>query len=227
MMVVVGTVSFNFQVLLPLLASQTWHGTAATYATLTAAMGVGSVLGALAAGARGEATPGILVLASALFGAAELLVALAPSFELQALALVPLGAASVTFAAGVNSSLQLAAAPAMRGRVMALYSIVFLGSTPIGAPLVGWLAEVAGPRSGLYAGAAAALAAAAYARYAFARTFGPRARLAPPPHPGVQHLNGRMRPAARRRSSRSESVTGMTASASAPSSKPESVRSKK
>ena len=80
-----------------------------------------------------------------------------------------MGAASVTFAAGVNSSLQLAAAPALRGRVMALYSIVFLGSTPIGAPLVGWLAEVAGPRSGLFAGAAAALAAAVYARFAFAR----------------------------------------------------------
>jgi MFS family permease len=178
MMVVAGTVSFNFQVLLPLLASQTWHGTAATYATLTAAMGVGSVLGALAAGARGRVTPRVLVLAAALFGVAELLVALAPSLVLQALALVPLGAASVTFAAGVNSSLQIAAAPELRGRVMALYSIVFLGSTPIGAPLVGWLAEVAGPRSGLYAGAAAALAAAAYARYAFAR-----ADSGPPPRP--------------------------------------------
>jgi MFS family permease len=169
MMVLAGIVSFNFQVLLPLLAAETWDGTAATYATLTAAMGVGSVLGALAAGARGRVTPQLLVAAAALFGGAELLVALAPSFELQALALVPLGAASVTFAAGVNSSLQLAAEPSMRGRVMSLYSIVFLGSTPIGAPLVGWLAEVAGPRSGLFAGAAAALAAAVYARWAFAR----------------------------------------------------------
>src|SRR5215207_8604918 len=169
MMVVAGTVTFNFQVLLPLLAADTWQGTAATYATLTAAMGVGSVLGALAAGARGRVTPELLVAAAALFGGAELLVALAPTLALQALALVPLGAASVTFAAGVNSSLQLAAAPALRGRVMALYSIVFLGSTPIGAPLVGWLAELAGPRSGLYAGAAAALAAAVYARWAYAR----------------------------------------------------------
>ena len=169
MMVVAGIVSFNFQVLLPLLAAETWHGTAATYALLTASMGVGSVLGALAAGARGRATPRILVGSAALFGVAELLVALAPSLELQALALVPMGAASVTFAAGVNSSLQLAAAPALRGRVMSLYSIVFLGSTPIGAPLVGLLAEVAGPRSGLFAGAAAALASAAYARFAFAR----------------------------------------------------------
>jgi MFS family permease len=169
MMALVGTVSFNFQVLLPLLAAHTWHGTATTYATLTAAMGVGSVCGALAAGARGRVTPGLLVAAATAFGAAELMVALAPTLWLQALALVPLGAASVTFASGVNSSLQLAVDPAMRGRVMALYSVVFLGSTPIGAPLVGWLAEVAGPRSGLIAGAAAALAAAALARVAFLR----------------------------------------------------------
>ena len=135
MMVVAGTVSFNFQVLLPLLAAQTWHGTASTYAALTAAMGVGSVIGALAAGARGRVGPQTLVAAAALFGVAELLVALAPTLELQALALVPMGAASVTFAAGVNSSLQLTAAPALRGRVMALYSTVFLGSTPIGAPI--------------------------------------------------------------------------------------------
>ena len=182
MMVVAGTVSFNFQVLLPLLAAETWHGTAATYAALTAAMGVGSVLGALAAGARGRVTPRILVGSAALFGGAELLVALAPTLELQALALVPLGAASVTFAAGVNSSLQLGAAQSMRGRVLSLYSIVFLGSTPIGAPLVGWLAEVAGPRAGLYAGAAAALAAAGYARAAFARA----ARTAPASAPPAQ-----------------------------------------
>jgi MFS family permease len=168
MMVLVGTLSFNFQVLLPLLASDTWDGTAATYALLTAVMGVGSVLGALAAGARGRVSDRLLVGSAALFGAAELLAALAPSLAWQALALVPLGAASVTFAAGVNSSLQLAAEPMLRGRVMALYAIVFLGSTAIGAPLVGWLAEVAGPRAGLFAGAAAALVAAVWARAEFA-----------------------------------------------------------
>ena len=168
MMVLVGTVSFNFQVLLPLLASDTWHGTAATYALLTAVMGVGSVFGALAAGARGRVTERLLVVSAAVFGGAELLAGVAPSLPLQALALVPLGAASVTFAAGVNSSLQLAAEPMLRGRVMALYAIVFLGSTAVGAPLVGLLAQVAGPRSGLLAGAAAALLAAAWARAEYA-----------------------------------------------------------
>jgi MFS family permease len=172
MMALVGTLSFNFQVLMPLLASQTWHGTAATYALLTASMAVGSVAGALASGARGRVSPRILVVAATGFGALELLAAVAPSLPLQALALVPLGAMTVTFSAGVNSTIQLAVAPAMRGRVMALYSVVFLGSTPIGAPLVGWLAGAAGPRVGMALGAVAALAAAGLASVAYGRVRG-------------------------------------------------------
>ena len=169
MMAVVGTISFNFQVLLPLLADFTWNGTATTYAMLTASMGVGSVAGALAAGARGRVSPGLLVVSSLAFGLSLLLAAAAPTLELQLLALIPLGAASVTFAAGVNSALQIHVEPHMRGRVMALYSVVFLGSTPIGAPLVGWLAQSAGPRAGLVAGAIAALLAGFVAWFAFAR----------------------------------------------------------
>jgi MFS family permease len=169
MMAVVGTLSFNFQVLLPLLARFTWHGNASAYAALTAAMGVGSVGGALASGARGRVSPRILTVAASAFGAVMLLAAVAPSFPLQVAALVPLGAASVTFAAGVNSALQLAVAPELRGRVMALYSVVFLGSTPIGGPISGWLSEVAGPRAGLVMGGVAALAAGLVARRAFAR----------------------------------------------------------
>src|SRR4051794_12666630 len=177
MMALVGTISFNFQVILPLLADFTWHGTAATYAMLTAAMGLGSVGGALAAGARGRVSGRLLVVASSLFGVALLLAAIAPTLPLQIIALVPLGAASVTFAAGVNSALQIAVEPVMRGRVMALYSIVFLGSTPIGAPLVGWLAQAAGPRAGLLAGAAAALIASLFAALAYARASGEPVRL--------------------------------------------------
>jgi MFS family permease len=174
MMALVGTLSFNFQVLMPLLASQTWHGTALTYALLTAAMAAGSVVGALAAGARGRVSPRLLVVAATGFGVLELAAAIAPSLPLQLAALVPLGAVSVTFSAGVNSTMQLAVAPAMRGRVMALYSVVFLGSTPIGAPLVGWLAQVAGPRAGMALGAVAALTAAALASGAYARADGRR-----------------------------------------------------
>jgi MFS family permease len=169
MMALVGTLSFNFQVLLPLLASFTWNGTATTYAALTTAMGIGSVTGALVTGARARVGPRLLVAAAAGFALVLLLVAAAPTVELQIAALVPLGAVSVTFAAGVNSAMQLAVAPEMRGRVMALYSMVFLGSTPIGAPLVGWVADAIGPRAGLVLGAAAALLAAVAARAAFAR----------------------------------------------------------
>jgi len=168
-MVIVGTLSFNFQVLMPLLASDTWQGTATTYALMTMAMGVGSVGGALLTGGIGHVSPRLIVGAAIAFGVFELLAAAAPSLPLQVLALVPLGAVSVTFAASVNSSMQLAAAPAMRGRVMSLYSVVFLGSTPFGAPLVGWLADVISPRAGLALGGTAALIAAAAAWVAYAR----------------------------------------------------------
>jgi MFS family permease len=168
MMALVGTLSFNFLVILPLLARFSFDKPASGYASLMIAMGIGSVLGALVAGARGRVSNRLLVGSSALFGALILAVAVAPTIELAALALVPLGAASVTFAAGVNSALQLAVDPEMRGRVMALYSMVFLGSTPIGGPLCGWLAETWSPRVALLVGGVAALVAALGARLAFA-----------------------------------------------------------
>jgi MFS family permease len=173
MMAVVGTLSYNFQVLLPLLAKFTWHGNAAAYAALTAAMGIGSVAGALASGARGRVSPRLLTVSACAFGGLMLLAAVAPTFPLQLAALVPLGAVSVTFAAGVNSSLQLAVEPALRGRVMALYSVVFVGSTPIGGPISGWLSEAAGPRAGLVMGGVAAIVAGLVARRAFARGAAP------------------------------------------------------
>jgi hypothetical protein len=172
MMAVVGTLAFNFQVLLPLLARFTFEGGATAYTALAVAMAVGSVVGALFTGSRGRVGDRFLVGAAAAFGLFALLAAAAPSLPLALAALVPLGAVSVTFAAGVNSTLQLTASPQMRGRVMALYSVVFLGSTPIGGPIVGWLAEVAGPRAGLVLGASAALAAAVGGWIAFARRRG-------------------------------------------------------
>jgi MFS family permease len=169
MMAIVGTLAFNFQTVLPLLARFTFGRGASAYAALLAAMGFGSILGALANGARGRTGPRLLTLSAVGFGAFSLLAAVAPTFGLELAALVPLGAVSITFAAGINSQLQLSAEPAMRGRVMSLYAIVFLGSTPIGGPLTGWLAEAVGPRSGLVLGGLAAFAAAALATVAFAR----------------------------------------------------------
>ena len=106
---------------------------------------------------RGSRTrgPRLLIGAAFGFGVVALLAAVAPSVPLEMAALIPLGAASVTFAAGINSSLQLAAEPAMRGRVMALYSIVFLGSTPIGGPIAGFLSQSIDPRAALVMAGAA------------------------------------------------------------------------
>jgi MFS family permease len=168
LMALVGTLSFNFQVVLPLLARFTFHGDASTYALLLSAMAVGSVTGALINGARGRADTRLIGSAAIAFGILGLLAAAAPSLPLEIALLVPLGVATVTFAAGVNSHLQLAVEPAMRGRVMALYSIVFLGSTPICAPIAGLLSEAVSPRAGLALAGFAALVAGIGARLAFA-----------------------------------------------------------
>jgi MFS family permease len=169
LMGVIGTLSYNFQTLLPLLARFTFHGHAGTYAALTTAMGVGAVVGALAASSRREVGPRLLVVSAFAFGGGLLLAAAAPTLDTEALSLALTGAASVTFASSVNSSLQLRVRPSMRGRVMALYSVVFLGSNPIGGPLMGWISGTAGPRAGLLVGAVAAIAAALVARVAFVR----------------------------------------------------------
>ncbi|GAC1440117.1 MAG: MFS transporter [Solirubrobacteraceae bacterium] len=163
LMAIVGTLAFNFTTVLPLLARFTYGGGASTFALLFAAMGVGSVVGALANGARGAVSTRLLGKAALLFGAALAGAALAPSIGAALLALALAGAASVTFASGINATLQLSAPPELRGRVMAIYSVVFLGSTPIGGPLVGWICESLGPRAGLAVGAAAALFAGALA----------------------------------------------------------------
>jgi MFS family permease len=157
-MSVVGTLSFNFQVILPLMARFAFGGGAATYAALTTAMAVGAVGGALAVGARRRIKPALLAAAALAFGGFSLAAAGAPTLATELVVLAGVGAASVTFSAGMNSSLQLAAAPEMRGRVMALYSVVFLGSTPIGAPITGWLAGAMGPRGPLVLAGIAALA---------------------------------------------------------------------
>jgi MFS family permease len=176
-MALVGTLSFNFQVTLPLMARFAFHGNAATYALLTSAMALGAVSGALASGVRQRIEPSLLAGAAALFGVSSLAAAAAPTLGLEIAALAVTGAASVTFAAGINSTLQLEAAPAMRGRVMALYSVVFLGSTPIGAPISGWLAGTAGPRSALVLAGIAAVLGGVFLRVALARGRGADAAL--------------------------------------------------
>jgi MFS family permease len=167
LMAIVGTLGYNFQTVLPLLARFSFGGGASTYAALVAAMGLGAIIGGLWNGARGSVTPMLLVGAAIVFGALSLLAAGAPTLAIEIVALALLGSATVTLAASVNSSLQLASEPSMRGRVMALYSIVFLGSTPIGGPIAGFLSQSIGPRAALVMAGAAGLAAAVGARAAF------------------------------------------------------------
>ncbi len=160
MMAVIGTLAYNFNVFLPLFAGTVFHRGGGTYSALLVAMAVGALSGSLFAASRRRPSYRLLGVVTPLFGAFIVAVALAPSLPLVVLLLVPMGAASVVFIATANSLLQLHSTPAMRGRVMALWAIVFLGSTPIGAPLVGYLSGRLGARATLaMAGAATLLTA--------------------------------------------------------------------
>jgi predicted MFS family arabinose efflux permease len=162
MMAVIGTLAFNFQVVIPLLATDTFGLGAGGFGGLTSALGAGAVVGGLVAASRRTLSVRRLVLLAGSFAVAMVLTALAPSVGLAVAALVVTGVTAFAYVATANTSLQLTAAPEMRGRVMALYAIAFLGSTPIGSPIVGWIAEHHGPRSALLVGAAATMAAAAF-----------------------------------------------------------------
>jgi MFS family permease len=192
LMGLVGTLGFNFQVVLPLLAKFSFESGAMTYAALVSAMAVGSIAGALVNGHRGRTGPRLIAGGALAFGVSALLAAAMPSLALEIVMLALLGAAAVTFAATINSTLQLAVTPEMRGRVMALYSVVFLGSTPIGAPLTGWLAQSYDPRIALTLAGVSGLAAAWAAHVCFARISDGRSgegdsadapRCCPPSHP--------------------------------------------
>jgi len=180
MIAVVGTLAYEFQVTLPVLAQQTFHGGARAYGFITAAMGVGAVIGGLVTAARGGTGLRELTVAASIFGGAILLSAVAPDIGAEIVALVAVGYGSVSFLSRSNSTLQLAAAPAMRGRVMALWSVAFMGSTPIGGPIIGWVTDLAGARTGLGVGAASCECAALVGIAMLARA---RRRSGPPPGP--------------------------------------------
>jgi MFS family permease len=167
MMAIIGTLTFEFQVSLPLIAHFTFHGDARSYAFLSSAMGLGAACGGIVFASRTVITPYKLVRASLLFGLAVLAAACMPSLALSGLAMVAVGVCSINFSSLGNATLQLGSSPQMRGRVMSLWSVSFLGSTAIGGPVVGWVAEAAGARWGLALGGLAALAAAALGAFTF------------------------------------------------------------
>ncbi len=163
MIALIGTFAMNFQVVLPVVAKQTFGGTAGTYGVLSAFLGAGALLGALVAASRARPTVALLTVASLGFGITMLLDALAPTLALEMVALALTGVTSITFMATANATLQLTSRPEMRGRVMALYMLLFLGSTPIGGPLVGWISGQWGARWSLAVGGVSCVAAAALA----------------------------------------------------------------
>jgi len=150
----------NFRVVLPVLARDTFGEGAQAYGLLTSALGVGAVLGALAAASRQRSSARSLLYWTIAFGAVNLFAAAVPSLGIALVAMVAVGIANITFNTLGRTLLQLRAEPGMQGRVMALHGMVFLGSTPFGAPLLGWVCEQWGARAGfLVAGATALLAA--------------------------------------------------------------------
>ena len=146
---VIFTVSFQFMVLVPLLAERVFDGSAGTFGLLSAVAGAGSFAGAIVMANRAP-RPTYLLLGSfgAAFGVGLLAIAVAPTLLAAVLIMVPLGFVTMAFMITGNTMLQMNARPEARGRVMALYGAVFLGSTPIGSPFVGWFAEHVGVRAG-------------------------------------------------------------------------------
>ena len=158
-MAVVGIFAFNFTTTLPLLATITFHGGAGTYSALTTAMGSGAIVGGLMVAHRSRPSGALLSVIGLAFGVMLLVVALAPTEAVALGALVLMGVCSISFIATANATVQLQSDPAMRGRVMALFAMAFLGSTPIGGPLMGWISDVSNPRVTLVVGGIATLAA--------------------------------------------------------------------
>ncbi|OGG55826.1 hypothetical protein A3D71_00575 [Candidatus Kaiserbacteria bacterium RIFCSPHIGHO2_02_FULL_55_20] len=162
-MAVIGTLAYEFQVSLPLLAQGTFAGVAADYAALLSAMGAGSVAGGLFAASRVKVAPHEFVASAFFFGLSIVVTAIMPTLSLAIVGMVFVGFFSINLTSLGNTMIQLAAAPHMRGQVMSLWSMAIFGSTLVGAPFVGLIGEYIGPRWGLAVGGVAAMAAAVYA----------------------------------------------------------------
>jgi MFS family permease len=169
MMALAGCLAYEFQVTLPVMARQGLHAGATGYGFMTAAMGVGAVIGGLFVAAKGRTGLPTLVLSATAFGVVLALAALAPNLPVELAALALAGAANISFMSTGNSTLQLNALPSMRGRVMSLWFVAFQGSTPIGGPIVGWVMAAAGARAGLGLGGITCLFVALLGLLAFRR----------------------------------------------------------
>lgn len=191
LILVVGMLGFNYQLTLPVLAKNVFHTGAATFGLLVTALAVGALMGALAGTRRRGRPSARLVLGAALaFGVIGTLAGLMPTYQLTALIMVPTGFSQIFLAQAANQRLQLGTEAEMRGRVMALWTLAFLGTNPIGAPLVGWFAQAFGPRASIWAGGAISLAAAGAALVLQLRRTEARIRLRLRPTPGIYLWQG-------------------------------------
>ncbi len=170
MMALVGTLAYEFQVSLPVAARDVFDGGPQAFGFMTSSMGVGAVVGGLIVAARGTTGLRTLILTSTGFGVTIAVTAAAPTLWMAIVALFFVGWLSVSFMSTGNATLQLNSRPQMRGRVMALWSVAFMGSTPIGGPLIGAITEAAGARTGLAVGAASCFIAAAIGLAVWRRT---------------------------------------------------------
>jgi MFS family permease len=169
MMAIAGCLAYEFQVTLPVMARQGLHVGATGFGFMTAAMGVGAVVGGLFVAAKGRTGLPTLVAAATGFGVVLLFSAVAPNLPIELVALALAGGASISFMSTGNSTLQLGAAPNMRGRVMSLWFVAFQGSTPIGGPIIGWVMAQAGARAGLGVGGVTCLIVAVFGLLAIRR----------------------------------------------------------
>lgn len=162
LLAVVGTLAFEFQVTLPLFADRALGGDDTTFTWLYSLMSLGSVIGALSIARRRDVSTHFLAWAAIWLGASMALLALAPNVVVALFAVIPVGVATIMLISGANAVIQLRATPEMRGRALALTAVVFIGSTPIGGPIAGWVSENLGATAGLWMGALASLAAGAW-----------------------------------------------------------------
>ncbi|MEC3994749.1 MFS transporter [Actinacidiphila sp. DG2A-62] len=175
----IGTFGFNFPIWLSAFANKVFDSGAGTYGLLNSLMAAGSLLGALLAARRSRTRLRMLVAAAMVFGLLESVAALAPEFWIFAALLVPIGVFGLTFNTTANASVQLATDPVMRGRVMSLYMMVFVGGTPVGGPVMGWVTDTYGARVGFLSGGLVSAAAAVGVGLALARAGGLRLRFNP------------------------------------------------
>jgi MFS family permease len=167
-----GTFGLNFQITSALMATEVFHKGAGEYGLLGTTLAIGSLSGALLAARRVRVRHRLVILAAVAFGVAEIVAGLLPSYLAFAIWTPVLGMASLTMITSANATFQMSVAPAMRGRVMALYMMVFMGGTPLGAPIVGWVGETFGARWTLLGGGAATILGTVVAVVVFSRAQG-------------------------------------------------------